>query len=82
MPDAHLSEVPCACILPTPGAHVTHDAMVAFCRGQLASFKIPQYTVILEGFPMTSSGKVQKFKLRETVTALLGLGQPPPALST
>ena len=82
VPDPRLSEVPCACILPTPGAHVTHDALVAFCRGQSASFKSPQYTVILEGFPMTSSGKVQKFKLRETVAALLGLGQPPLARST
>ena len=82
VPDARLSEVPCACILPTPGAEVTHDALVAFCRGQLASFKIPQYTVIMEGFPMTSSGKVQKFKLQEMVTASLGLGQPPPARST
>ena len=82
VPDPRLSEVPCACILPTPGEHVTHDALVAFCRGQLASFKIPQYTVIMEGFPMTSSGKVQKFKLQEMVTASLGLGQPPPARST
>jgi len=82
VPDPRLSEVPCACILPTPGEDVTHDALVAFCRGQLASFKIPQYTVIMEGFPMTSSGKVQKFKLREMVTASLGLGQPPPARST
>jgi fatty-acyl-CoA synthase len=82
VPDSRLSEVPCACILPTPGAEVTHDALVAFCRGQLASFKIPQYTVIMEGFPMTSSGKVQKFKLREIITASLGLGQPPPARST
>src|SRR2546423_13055026 len=82
VPDPRLSEVPCACILPTPGEDVTHDALVAFCRGQLASFKITQYTVILESFPMTSSGKVQKFKLREMVTASLGLGQPPPARST
>ena len=77
-----LSEVPCACILPTPGSEVTHEALVAFCRGQLASFKIPQYTVIMEGFPMTSSGKVQKFKLREMATVSLGLDQPPTALPT
>lgn len=82
VPDPHFSEVPCACIIPTPGEGITHEALVAFCRGQLASFKIPHYMVILEGFPMTSSGKVQKFKLRETVTELLGLGQHPPALPT
>jgi fatty-acyl-CoA synthase len=82
VPDPRLSEVPCACILPTPGEDVTHEALVAFCRGQLASFKIPQYTVIMAGFPMTSSGKVQKFKLREMATASLGLGQSSIALPT
>ena len=51
-------------------------------EGSLASFKIPQYTVLVDGFPMTSSGKVQKFKLRETVTELLRLGQHPTALPT
>jgi fatty-acyl-CoA synthase len=69
VPDPHLSEVPCACIIPQPGAEVTQEALVAFCRGQLASFKIPRYTVILDAFPMTSSGKVQKFKLREIAAA-------------
>jgi fatty-acyl-CoA synthase len=69
VPDASLSEVPCACIIPKPGAKIIQEALVAFCRGQLASFKIPQYTVMLDAFPMTSSGKVQKFKLREIAAA-------------
>ena len=60
-----------------------HGAVVGSDREKQGSgFKIPHYTVIMEGFPMTSSGKVQKFKLRETVTELLGLGQHPPALPT
>ena len=41
VPDPRLSEVPCACIIPKPGEAVTQEALVAFCRGQLASFKIP-----------------------------------------
>jgi fatty-acyl-CoA synthase len=69
VPDPRLSEVPCACIIPQPGVEVTQEALVAFCRGQLASFKIPRYTVILDAFPITSSGKVQKFKLREIAAA-------------
>jgi fatty-acyl-CoA synthase len=72
VPDPRLSEVPCACIIPRPGAEITQETLVAFCRGQLASFKIPQYTVLLEAFPMTSSGKVQKFKLREFAAAQMG----------
>jgi fatty-acyl-CoA synthase len=75
VPDPRLNEVPCACIIPKPGAEVTQESLVAFCRGQLASFKIPQYTVMLEAFPMTSSGKVQKFKLREIVAAHTGAGR-------
>ncbi|MBM3226588.1 MAG: AMP-binding protein [Candidatus Tectomicrobia bacterium] len=69
VPDPRLSEVPCACVILKPGTEVTQEALVAFCRGQLASFKIPQYTVIMEAFPMTSSGKVQKFRLREIAAA-------------
>jgi fatty-acyl-CoA synthase len=69
VPDPRLSEVPCACVIPKPGAEVTQEALVAFCRGQLASFKIPRYTVMLDAFPMTSSGKVQKFKLRDIAVA-------------
>jgi fatty-acyl-CoA synthase len=72
VPDSRLSEVPCACVIPKPGAEVTHEALVTFCRGQLASFKIPRYTVMLDAFPMTSSGKVQKFKLREIAIAQVG----------
>jgi fatty-acyl-CoA synthase len=80
VPDPRLSEVPCACIIPKPDEEVTHEALVAFCRGQMASFKIPQYTVVVDGFPMTSSGKVQKFKLREMAAESLGLGQDTTAI--
>jgi fatty-acyl-CoA synthase len=77
VPDPRLSEVPCACIIPKPGAAVTQESLVAFCRGQLASFKIPYYTVLLDAFPMTSSGKVQKFTLREIAAAqVLAEGAP------
>jgi len=82
VPDSRLSEVPCACIIPKPGEAVTHTALVAFCRGQLASFKIPRYTVVMDGFPMTSSGKVQKFKLREMAAASLGQSQAPTAITS
>ena len=82
VPDPRLSEVPCACIIPKSGQDIPHEALAAFCQGQLASFKIPYYTVTMEEFPMTSSGKVQKFKLRQMATELLGLGQHHAALPT
>ena len=51
VPDPRLSEVPCACIIPKPGAEITQETLVAFCRGHLASFKIPHYTVIARRLP-------------------------------
>ena len=69
VPDSRLSEVGCACVVLKPGQQVSNDDLAAFCRGRMASFKIPQYTVVMDEFPMTSSGKVQKFLLREMAVA-------------
>jgi fatty-acyl-CoA synthase len=44
---------------------VEPEALMAFCRGQIASFKRPRHILFVKEYPMTSSGKVQKFKLRE-----------------
>jgi fatty-acyl-CoA synthase len=73
VPDRRLSEVAAACVVLNPGASVTAEELIAFCRGKLASFKIPRYVLFVKEFPMTSSGKVQKFRLRELAMAELGL---------
>ena len=65
VPDQRLSEVPCACVVPKDGHDVTADDLISFCLGKLASFKVPRHVLFMEEYPMTSSGKVQKFKLRE-----------------
>lgn len=65
VPDARLQEVGCACVILKPGAQVTPDELLAVCRGRIASFKIPRHVLFMTEYPMTSSGKVQKFKLRE-----------------
>jgi len=65
VPDARLSEVGTACVVLKAGAHASADALIEFCQGKLASFKIPRYVLFLKEYPMTSSGKVQKFRLRE-----------------
>lgn len=74
VPDPRLSEVVCACVVPMPGQSVSNDDLEVFCRGKLASFKIPRYTVSMLEFPMTPSGKAQKFKLREIAAEVLQLG--------
>jgi fatty-acyl-CoA synthase len=73
VPEARLNEVAAACIVLNPGMDVTPAALVEFCRGKFASFKIPRHVLFVKEFPMTSSGKVQKFRLREVAMEELGL---------
>jgi fatty-acyl-CoA synthase len=65
VPDARLNEVGAACVVVNPGVNVVAADLMEFCRGKLASFKIPRHVLFVKEFPMTSSGKVQKFRLRE-----------------
>ena len=65
LPDARLSEVAVAFVQLTPGSTLTEREAIEHCRGRVASFKIPRHVAIVDGFPMTSSGKIQKVKLRE-----------------
>jgi fatty-acyl-CoA synthase len=65
VPDARLNEVGAACVVVNPGIDVAAADLIEFCRGKLASFKIPRHVLFVKEFPMTSSGKVQKFRLRE-----------------
>jgi fatty-acyl-CoA synthase len=55
------------------GANPTEDELAAFCRGKIATYKIPRYWKFVDGFPMTVTGKIQKFKMRETAVGELGL---------
>ena len=73
VPDPRLSEVPCACVVLEPGNSVTVDDLDDFCRGRMASFKIPRHLMIMDEYPMTSSGKVQEFRLRELALDTLHL---------
>jgi fatty-acyl-CoA synthase len=55
------------------GAQATGEELEAFCRGKISSYKIPRYWKFVDGFPMTVTGKVQKFKMREQAVQELGL---------
>jgi fatty-acyl-CoA synthase len=48
------------------GESATEDEIREFCRGQIAHFKIPQYFRFVDAFPMTVTGKIQKFVIRQT----------------
>jgi fatty-acyl-CoA synthase len=55
------------------GASTTDEALAAFCRGKIATYKIPRYWKFVDGLPMTVTGKIQTFKMRETAVDELGL---------
>ena len=54
-----------AFIIARPDVPVAPEDVRAFCRGKIAWYKIPRYIAVVDGFPLTASGKIQKFKLRE-----------------
>ena len=55
------------------GASSSADELAAWCKGKIASYKIPRHWKFVDGFPMTVTGKIQKFKMRETAIEELGL---------
>ncbi|MDN7025798.1 AMP-binding protein [Methanoculleus sp. FWC-SCC1] len=73
VPDQKYGEELMAWIKTEDGAALTEDAVREFCRGKIAHFKIPRYIKFVDDFPMTISGKIQKFKMREQAIAELGL---------
>src|SRR6202167_2926042 len=73
MPDARLGEAVLAWIKLKAGERMTEDEVRDYCRGQIAHFKVPQYIRFVDAFPMTVTGKVQKFRIREQEIEALGL---------
>lgn len=73
VPDARYGEELCAWIVAKPDVRLEEEAVRAFCRGQIAHYKIPRYIRFVTGFPTTVTGKVQKFAMRETMITELGL---------
>jgi fatty-acyl-CoA synthase len=73
VPDARYGEELCAWVRLREGQEVSGEELREWCRGRIASFKIPRYWKFVDEFPMTVTGKVQKFKMRETSVAELGL---------
>jgi fatty-acyl-CoA synthase len=63
-PDERWGETPCAFVEVKPGQKVTAEELIAWCRSNLASYKCPRHVVFTE-LPKTSTGKIQKFRLRE-----------------
>ena len=73
VPDAKYGEELCACIVLRPGMEATADEIRDFCKGQIAHYKIPRHIRFVDSFPMTVTGKIKKYLLRQQVTTELGL---------
>ena len=73
VPDSKYGEEVCAWIVLKPGQHATEGEIRDFCRDQIAHYKVPRYIRFVEEMPMTVTGKVQKFVMRDTMIHDLGL---------
>ncbi|XP_021270579.1 acyl-CoA synthetase family member 2, mitochondrial isoform X1 [Numida meleagris] len=71
--DSLMGEEVCACIRLRAGQSCAADDIKAFCKGKISHFKIPRYVVFVDQYPLTVSGKVQKYKLREQMEKHLQL---------
>jgi fatty-acyl-CoA synthase len=76
VPDAKYGEEVCAWIRLREGRSLTAEEVRDYCRGQIATYKIPRHIRFTTEFPMTVTGKVQKFRIREQMIEELGLSVP------
>jgi fatty-acyl-CoA synthase len=80
VPDPVYGEELMAWVRLRPGAaELTADTLRAFCRGQLAHYKIPRYVHVVDEFPMTATGKVRRVEMREQAVVILGIRDRDPA---
>ena len=73
VPDPRYGEELCAWIKLRPDAELDEAAVQAYCRGRIAHQKVPRYVRFVEAFPMTVTGKMQKFLMRRAMQAELGV---------
>ena len=73
VPDAKYGEEVCAWVVARAGHSVTAEQLREFCRGQIAHYKVPRYVRLVPGFPLTATGKAQKFEMRQAMIGELGL---------
>ena len=73
MPDVRFGEEIMAWVMLREDAELTEEGLKEYCKGKIAHYKVPRYIRFVPEFPMTVTGKVQKFKMRELAIEDLGL---------
>ncbi|HEY3540330.1 MAG TPA: AMP-binding protein [Trinickia sp.] len=76
VPDAKYGEEVCAWVTLRSGEQMTEDELREYCQGRIAHYKVPRYVRFVDEMPMTVTGKVQKFVMRERMVEELGLASP------
>src|SRR5258708_36267321 len=67
VPDAKYGEELCACVILKPGTTADEAELRAFCQGQIAHYKVPRYVRFVDAFPMTVTGRIQKYSFRQSM---------------
>jgi fatty-acyl-CoA synthase len=75
VPDHKYGEEALACVIKKQGAAVTEEELQQYVHDGLSKHKMPRYIKFIDAFPLTASGKIQKYKLREWGREVLGLGE-------
>ena len=78
VPDERYGEEVCAWVVLKERADLSEDELKEFCRGKIAHYKVPRHVLVVDEFPMTVTGKIQKFKLRQRAVDQLGLQEAAP----
>ena len=73
VPDPKYGEEVCAWVVARRGHTIDEATVREFCRGQIAHYKVPRYVRVVDEFPLTATGKAQKFEMRKSMMAVLGL---------
>jgi fatty-acyl-CoA synthase len=79
VPDPRYGEAVMVSVILRDGASLSEDELREFCSGKIAHYKVPKYVTFVDGFPMTVTGKVQKYKMRDSAVEELGLAEAQPA---
>jgi fatty-acyl-CoA synthase len=78
VPDERYGEAVMVSVILRQGASLTEDELREYCHGKIAHYKVPRYVAFVDGFPMTVTGKVQKYKMRDAAVDELGLSAAQP----
>jgi fatty-acyl-CoA synthase len=79
VPDPRYGEAVMVSVILREGASLTEDELREYCAGRIAHYKVPRYVTFVSEFPMTVTGKVQKYKMRDEAVDALGLAEAAPA---